>query len=117
MPGSRSAARLLARHRPALADELRRRPNLLTALAARGVLDIDEAERFGALPPGEAAEALSESLANRGANAFRELCVALERESPHLLTTLLLDGGSGGQHGERSDFNADPSTAPAWPAL
>ena len=36
----------------------------------------------------------------KGFNAFRELCVTLELESPHLLTALLLDNGGAGHRGE-----------------
>ena len=36
----------------------------------------------------------------KGFNAFRELCVTLELESPHLLTALLLDNGGAGHRGQ-----------------
>ncbi len=95
MPASRSIARLLERHKSALAREVER-TGVLARLAKKGVLSGEEEARLrqDARPGSEGGTGgslLVDVFSRKGFDAFRELCVTLEVESPHLLTSLLLD--------------------------
>ncbi len=95
MPASRSIARLLERHKSALAREVEG-TGVLGRLVAKGVLAAEEerALREDARPAaagGTGGDLLVDTFSRKGFDAFRELCVTLEVESPHLLTSLLLD--------------------------
>ena len=84
---------LLSRHKLALAREFGAPVSgVLTRLSARGVLTAEDERRLRS----ETDESLrgdrvAELFAEKGFNAFRELCVALEMECPHLLTSLVID--------------------------
>lgn len=96
MPGSRSIARLLERHKDSLARELES-TNVLHHLCKKGVISREETERIAGCTDAESrADAIVDLFSQKGFNAFRELCVTLELECPHLLTALLLDNGSRG---------------------
>ncbi len=95
MPASRSIARLLARHKSALAREVAG-TGVLARLASKGVLTEEEQSALKSdartrEEGGTGGDMLVETFARKGFDAFRELCVTLEVESPHLLTSLLLD--------------------------
>ncbi len=95
MPGSRSIARLLERHKASLAREIET-TDVLRHLCKKGVIDERESAAIvGAADPAARADAVVELFSSKGFNAFRELCVTLELECPHLLTALLLDNGGG----------------------
>ena len=88
MPASRSIARLLERHKSALAREVEG-TGVLGRLVAKGVLAGEDARPAAAV--GTGGDLLVDTFSRKGFDAFRELCVTLEVESPHLLTSLLLD--------------------------
>lgn len=82
---------MLDRHKLQIAKELTGQ-NLLAQLSKKGVFNAEEEQLIAA----EAdltcrADLFVEILSKKGFNAFRELCIALEMECPHLLTSLLLD--------------------------
>jgi hypothetical protein len=94
MSGSRrSIQKLLDRHKLQIARELEPGQSaMLNHLTKKGVLTADEerqlvAERNIALR----GDIFVDMLSKKGFNAFREMCVTLEMECPHLLTSLLLD--------------------------
>ena len=94
MPGSRSIARLLERHKEALSRELES-TNVLRHLCKKGVISDRETDSILSASNGDRrADAIVELFSQKGFNVFRELCVTLELECPHLLTALLLDNGS-----------------------
>ena len=89
---SRTIIRLLDKHKRSLSAELERSPQLVLHLASRGVVSDEEQGRV--LEERNAtrrAEVFTQVLASKGFNAFRELCMAMEKECPQLLTALLLD--------------------------
>ncbi len=91
MPGSRSVARLLERHKSALSRELSN-TSVVSLLAKRGVITAEEeAALLSETRPEARADVFVSFFAQKGFNSFRELCVTLEMECPHLLTALLLD--------------------------
>ena len=94
MAGSRkSIQRLLDRHKLQISRELDPgNSGILTQLSKKGVINSDE-ERHILSEQNIAArgDLFVEILAKKGFNAFREMCIALELECPHLLTSLLLD--------------------------
>ena len=94
MAGSRkSIQKLLDRHKLQLSKELDpSQSGLITQLTKKGVFSADE-ERQLMLEQNVSArgELFVDILSKKGFNAFREMCVALELECPHLLTSLLLD--------------------------
>ena len=88
---SRSIARLLSRHKSAISSEVET-TGVLARLVSKGVLTQEEEGRIGECPTrDDKADALIDIFSRKGFDAFRELCVTLEVESPHLLTSLLLD--------------------------
>ena len=94
MSGSRkSIARLLDRHKTVLGREMDpTNSQVLDHLVKKGVLSSDElqvliCERNYAAR----GEMFVDLFSRKGFNAFREFCITLELECPHLLTSLLLD--------------------------
>ncbi len=90
MRGSRGVARLLDRHKSSLSRAVER-TGLLSRLTEKGVLTGEEAAAIRADATGSSGSLLVEVFSRKGLDAFRELYVTLEVESPHLLTSLLLD--------------------------
>ncbi len=94
MAGSRkSIQKLLDRHKSQLARELDpQTSSVMTTLTKKGVLNTEE-ERILLHERNLTArgDLFVDILSKKGFNAFRELCVTLELECPHLLTSLLLD--------------------------
>ncbi len=94
MPGSRkSIARLFDRHKSVLGQEIDpTQSQVLNHLVKRGVLTVEEQRSLVAERNYAARGDLFVDLfARKGFNAFREFCVTLELECPHLLTSLLLE--------------------------
>ena len=94
MAGSRkSIARLLERHKTVLGREMDpTNSQVLAHLVKKGVLSPEEqhilvSERNYAIR----GEMFVDLFSRKGFNAFREFCITLELECPHLLTSLLLD--------------------------
>ncbi len=94
MAGSRkSIARLLDRHKTVLGREMDpTNSQVLAHLVKKGVLSPEEqhlliSERNYAVR----GEMFVDLFSRKGFNAFREFCITLELECPHLLTSLLLD--------------------------
>ncbi len=94
MAGSRkSIARLLDRHKTVLGRELDpTNSQVLSHLVKKGVMSGEElhlltSERNYAVR----GEMFVDLFSRKGFNAFREFCITLELECPHLLTSLLLD--------------------------
>ena len=94
MAGSRrSIQKLLDRHKLQISKELDpSQSGLIGHLTKKGVFSVDEEKQL-MLEQNVSArgDLFVEILAKKGFNAFREMCVALELECPHLLTSLLLD--------------------------
>ena len=94
MSGSRkSIARLLDRHKTVLGRELDpTNSQVLAHMVKKGVLSLEE-QRILATERNYAirGEMFVDIFSRKGFNAFREFCVTLEMECPHLLTSLLLD--------------------------
>lgn len=92
MPGSRSIARLLERHKVSLSNEILA-PNVLQQLSKKGVISAEEEDSLRSeANPVLRGDLIVHLFSQKGFNAFRELCITLELECPHLqLTSLLLD--------------------------
>ena len=94
MAGSRkSIQRLLDRHKLQISRELDpSQSGILSQLSKKGVINSDEEKQILCEQNIAArGDLFVEILSKKGFNAFREMCTALELESPHLLTSLLLD--------------------------
>ena len=94
MAGSRkSIQKLLDRHKLQISKELDpSQSGLIAQLTKKGVFSADEERQLMVEQNVSArAELFVDILSKKGFNAFREMCVALELECPHLLTSLLLD--------------------------
>ena len=91
MTGSKGIARLLDRHKIALSREIDS-SSILQHLVKKGVLSHDDERKLvSERNTHTRSDLLVEMFAQKGFNAFRELCMILELECPHLLTSLLLD--------------------------
>ena len=90
MPGSRSIARLLERHKVILAREMDN-PKVIEQLVNKGVLTSEDEVKLRSQSGDAKADVIVEMFSQKGFNAFREMCVTLEMECPQLLTSLLLD--------------------------
>lgn len=108
MAGSRrSIQKLLDRHKLQISKELDpSQSGLIGHLTKKGVFSVDEEKQL-MLEQNVSArgDLFVEILAKKGFNAFREMCVALELECPHLLTSLLLDSTGKRDYFEKKIFS------------
>ena len=108
MAGSRrSIQKLLDRHKLQISKELDpSQSGLIGQLTKKGVFSVDEEKQL-MLEQNVSArgDLFVEILAKKGFNAFREMCVALELECPHLLTSLLLDSTGKRDYFEKKKFS------------
>lgn len=88
---SRSVVRLLERHKREISQEIAN-SNVVQHLTKKGVFTPEEGHMLNECNNSAiSGEIFVDLIAKKGFNAFRELCVTLELESPQLLTALLLD--------------------------
>ncbi|XP_059472548.1 tight junction protein ZO-1 isoform X4 [Neocloeon triangulifer] len=94
MAGLDAVSRLLDRNRELISRELES-TKILGLLVKKGVLSVDEEQAVNSHTDANLrCDVFVRVLAQKGLSAFRELCYALEKECPHVLTSLLVDAGS-----------------------
>lgn len=107
MTGSKGIARLLDRHKIALSREIDA-SSILQHLVKKGVLSHEDERRLvSERNVMVRSDLLVEMFAHKGFNAFRELCMILELECPHLLTSLLLDSAGRTKSAVETKVNKD----------
>lgn len=85
------AAKLLAKHRSTIVRELDV-AQVLPQLVQKGVFNYaEEREVLISLDARERTEIFIDQLSRKGLDAFHEFCIVLERSSPRLLTSFLVD--------------------------
>lgn len=98
-----AVSRLLERNKELISRELES-TKILGFLVKKGVLSIDEEQAVCSQSDANIrCEVFVKVLAQKGLSAFRELCYALEKECPHVLTSLLVD--TGGNSSATGEFN------------
>lgn len=91
MAGSSEVVLLLEKHKKTIVRELNS-SNVITVLVKKGVFSAEDEELVLDDSSGNVkGDVFIDLILQKGVDAFREFCFALESECPHLLTSLLTD--------------------------
>ena len=91
MAGEYGVSRLLSRHRSAITVDLDVRLVLPVLIRKSVFTYADECEILSQPDARQRAEVFVDILSEKGYDAFKEFCLALERCYPHLLTSFLVN--------------------------